>query len=304
MNLGLIGDPYYVRMILRNAPYVYKKCSNIFIPNSLLVDKDCNSYSEVFSVENAIINQDVIDEMLTFYRGNAVPSSIQNILNRTSKIISIKNLDINNIPKSFQHKYYNPTLLKSRPSILSLSIGPASQQYHVEMLINKCLRDMNLNFYQSFSPESRYILMNQNFNGSCFTLIEKYRLNYDLFVGGLTVNGVNELLNTQSPICSLINKMSPDSIVISCNATQSYIANNIYPAIDILKYRYNIKQIVLVISEYYFNDALNISIKIPPQNKITYSNHFYITDFNKTTETKFINRLLSPVYLPVGIIPV
>lgn len=300
MNLALIGDPYYIRMVSRNANYVYKNCDNIYVPEILLDDQICNESS----LENAVIEQKQIDEILAFYRGKEVRLPINKTFKNALKNIPTKNIDISCIPVSLQRKCYNPMLLKNRPSILSLSIGPASQQYSVEMLINSHFRRMDLNFYQCFSSESRFILKEQDFNDSCRDIYQDCRADYDLFVGGLAIDNVNELLYEQSPVCSLIKKMSPDSLVISCNATQSHINNNVYPAIDILKYRYNINQIIVVISEYYFNDVLNVSIKIPPQNEFDYSNHFYISDFNRITEAQFIDRLLSNVYLPTGIVPI
>lgn len=304
MNLALFGDPYYVRMILHNANYVYKKCRTVYVPELLVANDNLDVSCNVVGVESVIDNPDAIDEVLTFFRDNSFPLQIKKRLNKTSKCILVRNINTKNIPKSFKQKNYNSALLKGKPAILSLSMGQASQQYHIEMLINRYLRKMNLNFYQCFSPESQYILMNQNFNNSCLDICEECKFNHDLFVGGLTTNGINELLDEQSQVCSLIKKMSPDAVVISCNATQSYIDNNIYPAINILKYRYNIRQIIVVISEYYFNESLDVSIKIPPQIKIADGNYFYLSNFNKKTETEFITQLLSTVYLPDGILPV
>lgn len=302
MNLALFGDPYYVKMVLKNANYVYKDCNKIYVPDFMVTDSE-NSISFNVSVDcNSAFSSGVIDEVLTFYRDNLIPDGIKRLLNEPPKTICVKNINTTNIVNSFKTKEFNKAILKTKPSILSLSLGRVSQQYHVELIINKYLSKMNLNFYQCFSPESRYILKAQNFNNSCFDIYKNCRHNYDLFVGGLTASGINELHNNHSTVCSLIDKMFPDSVVISCNSTPSFIYNDLCPTINLFKYRYSVKNIIVVLSEYYFNEALNVSIKIPPQNININEKCFFISKFNKLTEAEFINHLLSPVYLPDGIV--
>ena len=147
MNLALLGDPYYVRMILKNAHSVYKNCETIYVSQFLHTDDAYDIPQELVSIENVMVNPYVVDEVLTFCWGSSMFLPLKKILNNAHKKIPVKNINIQNIPKLFEQKNYNATLLKKRPAILSLSIGPASQQYHVEMLINRYLRKMNMNFY-------------------------------------------------------------------------------------------------------------------------------------------------------------
>lgn len=270
-----------------------------------MIINDCyDGPINVASVEEVINNPDIFDEVLTFYREDTTPFSIKKLLNRATKNIPTKNINTNSIYELFQKKNYDSKLLQGRPTILSISIGKASQQYQIETLINRCLKHMNFSFYQSFSPETRFILKNQNFNDSCLNFCEDYTSDYDLFVGGLSVSSINELYNEGSIVCGLIRKMSPDVVVINCNATQSYIDTNILPAIEVFKYRYNINRIIVVISEYYFNSSLNVSIKVPVKPKIRENVCFYLSDFNKKTEGEFFNQILSTVYIPDGIYPI
>lgn len=65
-----------------------------------------------------------------------------------------------------------------------------------------------------------------------------------------------------------------------------------------------IQAVIVVISEYYYNESLNVSIRIPSETVNCDRSFYYLSNFNMTTETKFINQLLSSVYLPDGIVPV
>lgn len=170
-------------------------------------------------------------------------------------------------------------------------------------MINKGLSDRKINFYQHFSPETSFILSKLNMlehkNQSNYELAD-----YDVFVGGVSVNSSNELMYFDSTVSKAIYRTHPDSVIISCNNAPTDLELDVNAVVNILKYHYQVKKIIVLVSEYYYNSNVMFPMKIenydiiPPYESVCLST----LDFMKNQT--IVDQLLAPVYLPDGIFPV
>ena len=303
MNLILFGEPYYIRMVLRDLDTVYLDCANVYIPDLKISDRlNCiKANIKVLNKEN-LKQSGNFDEML-FFIGDDTKELIPKFLSKVTP--TEKFIWINKFTKAvYPTNIFDESILRRRASVLSLSIGRSTQQYNCELLINKHLKNMGVKFYQQFSHESTMLLSQQNFNFSCYNILKKYTPDYDLFVGGVSVSSVQELVDGYSSACNVIRKMNPDSVVISCSNSPYLLMNDIKIAIDILKYRFNIKQVIIMVSEYYFSPSISFPVRNYQKTEYLDCDLFNMSNLSLKEELIFMDRLLSTVYLPSGVIPI
>lgn len=301
MRMILYGDPYYVRTIARCLDYTHPDCTQIFFADHRIADKI--SYPSRYRTDcltDSVLNDDSIDELLIITSENShalLPNSIQN-----SKI----NRKMIQMDKISQHRYpskiFNESILKNRPAILSLSIGQGTQQYFTELLIHYHLKKRKIKFQQRFSPTTEYLLSNKGVH-SPLTQENTFSEDYDIFVGGVSVDHSRDLLNWNLPACKAIKQMLPDSAMISCCNSPSLIENDIKTAIAILHYQYRIKKIMIMISEYYCNSNITFPMRTEYRSDRILPDTRYLSDVDFYRNEEIVDRLLSSVYLPDGMIP-
>lgn len=302
MRIILYGDSYYIRTVIRCLDYTHPDCSEIFLVNDRIADKI--SYSSKYNIgilTDHVLNDGCIDELLVVASQDIrslLPDCIVNS-KPNRKIIRVDQLP----SRKYSSKIFDEFLLKVRPSILSLSIGDGSQQYFSELLINQKLKERSIHFYQQFSPETAYLLSNKGFN-SPIAKENVYSKNYDIFVGGVSINHSQDLLNLNLPACKAIQRMHPDSAIISCCNAPSLIENDIKEAINILHYQYRIKEIIVIVSEYYCNSNVTFPMRTEYRYSDSLHDTFYLADIDFYQNEEIVDRLLSPVYLPDGFVSV
>jgi hypothetical protein len=303
MKLVLFGDPYYIRTIIRCAKYVYHNCSNIYISDIKIADGIIDDSEVKIDLLNAkTIDEIQADELLIIRNDNIehfIPRCITNCK------ISQRSINIKKIPTpTYPCKVFETSLLKNKPTILSLAIGKGAQQYYSELLIHKHLTKREINFYQHFSSETLFVLSNQNFNLSCKKLYSDIRTNYDIFVGGIAIDSTSVLLDLNSSPSKTIYRMQPDAAIISCCNSPHFIENDIKLAVNILRYRFRIKKIIILISEYYCNESAYTPMKTEYYKEYSWNENRYISSIDLYQEEKIIDELIAPTYLPNGIVPI
>lgn len=303
MQLFLYGDPYYLRTVIRCLDYSHPEYSDIYLSNNGIEDNI--HYSTKFKIhiftENVIDDNkiDEMDEIVIIASGDIRPFLCEGIAHSKIKRRIIR-IDKMPTPK-YSSRIFDNSLLKDRPSILSLSIGKGTQQYFSELLINKKLKERKIKFHQQFSPETEYLLSNKGLK-SRLAHKDNYTKNYDLFVGGVAINHSWELLNLNLSTCKAIQRMHPDSAIISCSNSPSLMDNDIKIAADILYYQYRIKNIIVVISEYYSNFNVSFPMRTEYRQNGFFYDTLYLSDIDFNNNENIVDCLLSSVYLPDGMI--
>ncbi len=308
MKVILYGEPYYIRTVLRCLDYTNPGCSEIYLADAGIVSEFSHhsSFIPKYSaklLDDEILNDSSIDEMVVISSEN-IKSLIPPSISHSKQKLKFIRLDM--APQNkFYHAALNNSSLKGKPSILSLSIGNGAQQYFSELLINRNLRQRGIRFIQLFSPESAYLLSADGINSTIAK--ESTRSDdFDIFVGGFSVNCSSDLTNMTSPVCKAIERMNPDSVVISCCNCPSRIENEIAEAVNILRYRYHISEIILMISEYFSNCNFSFPMRTdyrPKKNEVGCKT-FYLSDIEFNSNEEIVDLLLSSVYLPDGFIPI
>ena len=302
MRFFLFGDPYYLRTVIRCLDYTHPECSDVYLSNNLIADKIL--YSSKYNIRiltDIIIDDSKIDELFIISSRDILPFLCEGIAHLKTKRRIIR-MDKMPIPK-YSSRIFDNSLLKDRPSILSLSVGKGAQQYFSELLINKKLKERKIRFHQHFSPETAYLLSNNNLN-SPLVHKDNYSENYDIFVGGVSINHPWELLNLNLSTSKAILNMHPDSAIISCSNSPSLMENEIKIAADILYYQYRIKNIIVVISEYYSNFNVSFPMRTEYRQNGFFYDTLYLSDIDFNKNENILDYLLSSVYLPNGMIMV
>lgn len=299
MRIIFYGDPYYIRTVARCLDYTHPDCSDVFLVDDGIVDQI--SYPFRYHIDlltDSVLDDNNIDELLMI-TSKDIRSLLPNSMNHSK--IKCKKIRMDKIP-SFQYpfKISNEFLLKDRPTILSLSIGEGAQQYFSELLINQKLKERKIKFYQQFSPETKWLLSNKGLN-SFLAEENKFTENYDIFVGGISVNRSQDLLNL--PACKAIQRMRPDAVMISCCNSLNLLENDIKEAVNMLRYQYHIKEIIVLISEYYCGSNVMFPIRTEYRHNDFIFDTFYLDEIDFYRNEEIVDRLLSPVYLPNGITP-
>jgi hypothetical protein len=196
-------------------------------------------------------------------------------------------------------KYDRPNILEFNivdfPIIYTVSVGSVTQQYCIEILINKILSENYINFFQIFSESTQTFLHQLCSYGIINDTIEKNL--------HMTTNNYNLLVLSESfaqeeliKIIDRIKLIKPDYIIFQINDSFSKHEN----LNKMIRYGSSREIDNLIISEY-------ISVSDKNNDYIAYSNRkrhrnfkvFYIDD--NELENKLFFDILSKIALPNGI---
>ena len=191
---------------------------------------------------------------------------------------------------STNEKSYENFDFKKYPVILNISLGSNTQQFFIELMMNRLFVENKINFRQVYSAEtSDFLHQINNFgllNNNIFEQLNMIDNQYNIIIISLNIGN----LYNMKKYVDIVKFISPDFITI-----QSDLNLNEYDYVNnMVKYGYFSKLDLLIKSHYYL---LQNKFNIYCDKKI--DNDFFIQDIESDNfDKKLYNAILAKIALP------
>lgn len=176
----------------------------------------------------------------------------------------------------------------SKPVIVILSLGEYTDQYYVEILVNKILSEKNAKIMQIFSPETKNVLSSfSRYNYLNHNLRNAQDNEFDVIV--LSIKGITN----DATIIRLIKEVSPDVLILCVD----YSFNK---AFEIRNYFKSICNVDIIIKSPYISYEVVENKTYPVYCGIENTNVFK-NSLDNNLENELRAMILQRIYLPSNI---
>lgn len=285
MNVALLSNSLINRTVAFNLDYVLnEKIENIFLP------AESHSLNEMlyFCGRENILICDRIDESIS--ESDIIIASNKNIISRlpaSKRTIFITNPwaeEIENIPK-----IEVPQWTRGKPVIAILSLGRFTDQYYIEILVNKVLFESGAKIHQIYSKETYSILSDL----SKQNLLNPNILSYKNDESDITVMSIDgtKFHNDAEFICEL-SRISPDMLFICIDRT----IENVDSIDNIVR---NVRQVNLTIRSPYISYDVGTGVKYPVYCGFVKENT-NVSSLDTELESHLKKQITKCLYFPSG----